>query len=137
MEIHPNYSLLVFNYSTLSSCLELRELYLVAPMGLPRPEELGCISAIKSKKIQKITIHRFTSISYGTVPWTRFDDSLTALAKQLEGNTRLEVEFRCSRGEIDPRDEEISLPKFVKKGRVTVWDVENNLVRCSDYDEFV
>ena len=123
-----------FEGSALWDCLELRMFELDTPMGL-RNQDLQRISAIKSKKIEKIIICRRSRQPFlEEITWTtRLDGILTNLAGQLEGDTKLEVQFRYGPGECQSSDQEISLPGFVKQGgRVTIWGLDNNLVYYPD-----
>ena len=133
-----------FEPSALSPCRGLRELELYwAPIDFLRDRELQCISAIKSTEMERIIINRCYGVHGQEVTWPQLDDILTEIAAgKLGHDGRLEVEFRLNQNlrdyqkrEMRSYDQQISLPKFVKKGRVTTWDPEGNLVCCSDADK--
>jgi hypothetical protein len=132
-DVH-GYNLLTdyYEHPTLSSCHELRELELQIPANVLRGKELDCISTIGSTKIEKIIFrhcpHYF--LKQATI-WTQLDDILIELVKQRRCDTRLEVEFRYHQKMMSWSDQ-IHLPKFVKEGRVTIWNPQNELVYCSD-----
>ena len=132
MKVHRDNLLLDLEFRDLElwRCLELCEFELETSMDL-RNEDLERISAIKSKKIEKIIFRRCGLKTIQEFPWAELDKILTNLAGQLEGDKKLEVQFRYGRGAFEPSDREISLPEFVKKGRVTIWDLEGKPVRCS------
>jgi sugar phosphate isomerase/epimerase len=55
--------------------------------------------------------------------WKRLDDTLTELVERSEYKLRLKVEVRSRWSDMaNEIDREPHLPKFVKKGQVTVWD---------------
>ena len=97
---------------------------------------LDTISSITSTNVEKIIIKHKTAFSHlaGGIFWTSLDDILTELVGRPGYKLRLEAEFRGCRGvegnEFDQKV--IHLPRFVKKGRMTVWDCGNELVYCSD-----
>ena len=65
--------------------------------------------------------------------WTKLDDILARLASRTEHENGLEVQFRGYWGFGGLSEDEMNnyLPKFVGKGRMTVW-YEDKPVYCSD-----
>lgn len=145
VETHRDNLFLGFEHSTLSSCLELREFELESGTDFPNNEELKCILAIKSMEIKKIIVRCH---GLKTDRLTRLDRILAASAERLGPNRRLEVEFRysekvmnrCGGKEITVHGWEraqMYLPKFGRKGRVRIWDLQDKLFHCSETAQMV
>ena len=91
---------------------------------------------MRSEYIKKIVFSRLgasNAVVDGAF-WMTLDDILIELVKRPECKLRLEVEFRGYWHAGEQRfDKQIRLPKFVEKGRMTVWDCWNSRkIYCSD-----
>lgn len=139
MGIPGNNPLVDPDYLSLSPCRELRELELEISGFFSLDRDLGSILSITSTNIEKIIINRSTSFDNPLVndTWARLDNTLTELVERLELEIRLEVELRGSWhvGREGFSQKNPGLPRFVKKGRMTVWDYQKNLVYCSGEPE--
>jgi hypothetical protein len=96
---------------------------------------LNLISSITSTKLERIILaHLFAfRILVDDSLWMRLDDVLVRLVERLTVRAELKVEFRhvpVKRGW--ERDWGKRLPMFVEKGRMTVFDLESQLIYCSD-----
>ena len=124
----------------LSSCLQLRELELEleASASPLRDWGMNVISSVASTSIERIIIKRSVvhDSDFREVDdtfWTRLDDILVGLVERPEYMLRLEVEFRGNWNDRRYGQSETPLPRFVKKGRMTVRNRRNlSLVYCSD-----
>ena len=121
---------------TLSPCHELREFELETWDYPPNFRELNTISSIISTNVEKIIIKHWKAFCYlpCDVFWTSLDHILTELVGRPGYKFRLEVEFREYYGVEGSKFDQkgTHLPRFVEKGRMTVWNCEGELVYCSD-----
>jgi hypothetical protein len=120
---------------TLSPCRELRYLEL---HGYPNNERLDLIRSITSEGVEEIVLNFGDSpIQLGPDSfrlWNSLDDALTQLAERSKNKDRLEAEFQGGRWQSRAKDfnSKTYLPKFVKKGRLTIRDDFYGLIYCSD-----
>ena len=88
----------------------------------PYRRRLQIILSVESIHIEKIIFIRRDGYNrpVDNTFWTHLDDTLIELVERPGYKLRLEAEFRGNWNE--EFDKEIHLPKFVEKGRMTVWD---------------
>lgn len=117
----------------LSHCQDLCELELCS-LSL-NDVELTLASSIISTTFGKLVLTHSTSfrLPVGHTYWTKLDDILIRLVRQLDRGIKFEVEFRdvfvtwCVK--LDLRE---YLPMFVRKGRMRVFDLKKRLIYCSE-----
>ena len=119
--------------SALSKCRGLCELEVFTLFE--NDVELDLVSSISSTIMERIVFTHTTT--FWPPPdhafWTQLDVILTRLVGRLERGLRLELEFRnfiSTRCEGSDFGEH--LPKFVERGRVSVFGTRNDLIYCSD-----
>jgi hypothetical protein len=115
---------------TLAPFRALRELELEISFFSEYDKGLNLISSITSTDIEKIIFSRSGALDRpvsGTF-WTQLDHLLVELSERPRYKLMLEVEFRGT-WNIEGKDfdrKKTYLPRFVKKGRMTVWDGWNS-----------
>jgi hypothetical protein len=122
------------DFATLTHCRELRELEAGTESRLT-PAHLRLISSITSTKIERIILTRLPAFDRpaGDSYWMELDDLLVKLVERLRYNLGLDMEFRdVSLAWHGKRDFGECLPMFVERGRITVIDVEGQLIYRSD-----
>ena len=97
-------------------------------------KELTLISSITSMHIQKIIFAYSPAfeLPVDDFRWIQLDGILTNLVERSKYESKLEVAFCSATRVLDRSDLAKYLPRFVKKGRVTVLDHKYEMLCCSD-----
>ena len=120
---------------TLLSCLRLSELEFWMMQHPSYKEELELVLSIESKNIEKIIIMCSGEYLLPQVKndfWEKFGNTLTELFKKLGLGNKLELELRGEWNDVLGNGANRIWESHLDIYRVTVWDVQNNLIYSSD-----